>query len=346
MKIYDRKYFEDNFDKPHIPNIPDNIKTGSVKKMILKVDDISIDSFLSQIRVNDDLLKRATSLGRSFATGIDWDQPLPIVKLRKDGSYSLIDAFGRFEMFELNGQKYWIMVVVECDELNEIRLRGWANRVTYDDKNSTKDNIETISTMVRKRMIKPTRRNFVKELNIIEPHKDSKEKAEIISTLIDEFKVTPTPKSKRFVSHTAATIMKKWVAKHFADAKRLGFKLGARGKPAYSKISDCYFGILQFGYEYRKLPQAIAFNLKKNVSLKVLGLSDGKITSMKQLKNQRSGVKRNLTRQTNNIDKLIFKYHGEKSKIQWDEVIDIFGFVPESFGNEDPKEPVEYKEIV
>tara|TARA_Y100000310_G_C20533470_1_gene739676 strand:+ start:48 stop:1088 length:1041 start_codon:yes stop_codon:yes gene_type:complete len=346
MKTYDRKYFEDNFDKPHIPNIPANIKTNSVKKMILKVDDISVDSFLSQIRVNDDLLKRASSLDSSFTTGIDWDQPLPIVKLRKDnGSYSLIDAFGRFEMFELNGQKYWIMVVVECDELNEIRLRGWANRVTYFDRNSLKDNIETISTMVRKRMIKPTRRNFNRELNIIEPHKDPKEKTEIISTLVDEFKVTPTPKSKRFVPYTAATIMKNWVNKHFADAKKLGFKLGSEGRPAYSKKSNCYFGILQYKYEYRKVLQAISTKVRKNVPLKVLGLSEGKGMTQKKLKSNRIGIKRNLSTIFNNFDKLVEMYHGEKSKIKWDEVIHVFGFVPESV-NEDPKEPLEYKEIV
>jgi hypothetical protein len=345
MKQCERKYFEDNFDKPHIPNIPDNIKIKSVKKMILKVDDINVDTFLSQIRVNDDIAARARTLGVSFNEGIDWDQPLPIVKLRKDGGYDLVDAFGRFQMFELSGQKYWIMVVVECDGLNEIRLRGWSNRQMYFDRNSLKDNIETVTTMVRMKMIKPTKRNFVRELNIIEPYKDPEVKKDIVNSLMDTFKVKTTTKPKRFVSYSAPTIMKNWVNKHFADGKKLGFKLAAKGKPAFSKIADCYFGILQYKYEYRKVLQAIEMNVKKNVPLKVLGLSSGKGITLKKLKSDRAGIKRNMTKITNNIDSLVLKYHGEPSKIKWDEVISLFGFIPEDV-NENVKEPVEYKEIV
>ena len=73
MQKYDRKYFEDNFDKPHIPNIPDSIKVKSIRKKILKISDINSDTFLSQIRVNDDIAARATRLNGSFNTGIDWD---------------------------------------------------------------------------------------------------------------------------------------------------------------------------------------------------------------------------------------------------------------------------------
>ena len=345
MKKYDRKYFEDNFDKPNIPNIPDSIKVKSIKKVILKVDDINVNTFLSQIRVNDDIAARARRLDESFDTGIDWDRPLPIVKSRKGGGYDLIDAFGRFEMFELNGQEYWIMIAVECDSHNELRLRGWANKVTYNVSNSTKDNIETISTMVIKKMIKPTKRNFTRELNIIEPHKDPDVKKDIVNQLMDVFKVKSTVKPKRFVSYSAATIMKNWVKPHFADEKKIGFKLGSKGKPAYSKKSNCYFGILQYKYEYRKVLQAIVMKVKKNVPLKVLGLSEGKGMTLKKLKNDRIGIKRNITKITNNIDKLVSKYHGEESKIKWEEVIDLFGFIPESV-NEDVKEPVEYKEIV
>ena len=345
MQKYDRKYFEDNFDKPHIPNIPDSIKIKSIKKVILKVDDINVDTFLSQIRVNDDIAARAIRLNESFDTGIDWDRPLPIVKSRKDCGYDLVDAFGRFEMFELSGQKYWIMIAVECDSHNELRLRGWANKVTYNETNSTKDNIETISTMVRKKMIKPTKTNFTRELNIIEPFKNKDVKKDIVSQLIDIHNVKTTTKPKRFVSYSAPTIMKNWVKPHFADAKKIGFKLGSKGEPLFSKLANCYFGILQYTYEYRKVLQAIEMNVRKNVPLRVLGLSKGKGMTMKKLKNDRAGIKRNITKITNNIDKLVSKYHGEESKIKWEEVIDLFGFIPESV-NEDVKEPVEYKEIV
>ena len=64
--------------------------------------------------------------------------------------------------------------------------------------------------------------------------------------------------------------------------------------------------------------------------------------TLKKLKNDRIGIKRNITKITNSIDKLVSKYHGEKSKIKWDEVIDVIGFIPEDV-NEDPKTPVEYK---
>ena len=101
--------------------------------------------------------------------------------------------------------------------------------------------------MVIKDFIKKrTEYQYKKYLNIIEPHKTPEEKKEIISILVDKFGSTTKPKANRFVSYTASTIMKRWVKQHFADAKRLGFKLGLKGKPAFSKISNCYFGILQF----------------------------------------------------------------------------------------------------
>ena len=341
FKNYSEKYFYDNFDKGRIPIIPKEIKIKSIKLVVAHIPDVDVNVYLNQIRTDDDVMSRARSLGISFENGIDWEQPLPIIKLREDGSSSLIDAFGRFEMFEINNQRYWLMVQVECDEKNEILLRGWANRQTYRLESSMKDNIELISEMVRKGFIKKTEFQYKKQLNIIEPHKTKEEKSEIIKVLVDKFGSTTKPKKKRFVSYTAATIMLRWVNKHFADAKRLGFKLGKKGKPAFSKISNCYFGILQYGYESRKILQAIAFNLKKDVPLKVLGLSDGKITGVKKLKKQRTAIKRNITRITNNIDNLYKKYNGN---VPWDEVIDIFGFVPESV-NEDVKEPVDYKGV-
>ena len=232
----------DNIDKGRIPIIPPEIKIKSIKKIVGYIPDIDIDVYLSQIRTDDDIAARARSLDVSFANGIDWEQPLPIVKLRKDGSRSLVDAFGRFEMFELNNQNHWQMVEVECDEKNELLLRGWANRQTYRLVSSTKDNIELISTMVIKGFIKKrTEYQYKKYLNIIEPHKTPEEKKEIISILVDKFGSTTKPKANRFVSYTASTIMKRWVKQHFADAKRLGFKLGLKGKPAFSKISNCYF---------------------------------------------------------------------------------------------------------
>ena len=175
MKNFDKQYFYDNRDKGRIPRFDNGIKVKSVKKEVLAIDDIDVDVFLDQIRVDDDISRRARSLGKSFESGIDWEQPLPIVKKRQDGSYSLIDAFGRFEMFEVSNQKYWLMVVIECDELTELQVRGWANRLVYRDPNSLKDNVELISTMVRKRLIRPTKAQYKKQINIIEPNKSPEE---------------------------------------------------------------------------------------------------------------------------------------------------------------------------
>ena len=197
--------------------------------------------------------------------------------------------------------------------------------------------------MVRTKMIKPTKRNFTRELNIIEPHKDPDVKKDIVNQLMDVFKVKSTIKPKRFVSYSAATILKNWVKPHFADEKKIGFKLGSKGKPAYSPKANCFFGILQYKYEYRKVLQAIAMKVKKNAPLKVLGLSEGKGMTLKKLKNDRIGIKRNITKITNSIDKLVEMYHGKKCKIKWEEVIDVIGFIPEDV-NEDPKTPVDYKE--
>lgn len=341
MKKYNKKFFYDNFDKGRVPIVPDDINLKSIKLKVVAVDDVDVEVYLSQTRTADDVMARAMDLNSSFASGIDWEEPLPIIKKRRDGSLSLVDAFGRFEMFELNNQEYWLMAQVECDDNNELLLRGWANRKKYRKPSDIKDNVELISTAVRKGFIKPSEYNFRKYLNTIEPHKGKEEKAEIIQTLVDKFSSKIKPKAKRFVSYTAATMNKRWVSKHFADAKRLGFKLGPKGKPKYSKKSDCYFGIVQKGYESRKILQAIEFNLKKDCPMNVLGLSDGKITSKKKLKNDRTTISRNLTKLTNRLDAIYEKYNGN---VKWKEVINLFGFIPEDV-NEDVKEPVDYDRI-
>jgi len=333
MKNFDKQYFDENYDKGRIPRF-DNIKVKSAKKEVLAIDDIDVDVFLDQIRVDDDIARRARSLGKSFESGIDWEQPLPIVKKRQDGSYSLIDAFGRFEMFEVSNQKYWLMVVIECNELTELQVRGWANRLVYRDPNSLKDNVELISTMVRKRLIKPTKVQYKKQINIIEPNKSPEEKDEIVEILFDKFGSTTPPKKKRFMSRSATTLMKTWVNKHWADAKSIGFKLGSKGKPLFSKIGKCYYGVLQHGYEGRKILQAIRYNIKSDLPLKVVGISSGKITGEKKLKNDRSDSKRKLTNLTKMLDSFYAKHNG---KPNWNEVIEHMGFVPESV-NENQKE--------
>tara|TARA_Y100000385_G_C13011371_1_gene601806 strand:+ start:91 stop:1116 length:1026 start_codon:yes stop_codon:yes gene_type:complete len=334
MKSFDKQYFYDNYDKGRFPQFDDNIKIKSIKKEVLAIDDIDVDVFLDQIRVDDDIAKRARSLGASFESGIDWEQPLPIVKKRQNGSYSLVDAFGRFEMFEISNQKYWLMVVIECDTLAELQVRGWANRLVYRDPNKLKDNVELISTMVRKRLIKPTKGEYRKQINIIEPNKSSEEKDEIVDILVDKFGSTAPPKKKRFISRSATTLMKNWVNKHWASSEKIGFKLGSKGKPIFSKIGKCYYGVLQHGYEGRKILQAIRYNLKKDVPLKVVGISSGKITGEKKLRNERVDSKRKITALTNILDEFYDKHNG---KPNWDEVFHHLGFVPESV-NENQKE--------
>ena len=336
MKKYDKEYFYKNFGKGRVPNFPNNIKVKSMELQVVKVSDVDTDVVTKQSRTADDITGRASSLGVSFSSGMDWNQPLPIVRKREDKSLSLVDAFGRFEMFEVNGQKYWLMVVIECDEINELRIRGWANRRLHRDESSTKDNIEAISKMVRKGFIKKSEHAYRRELNIIEPNKSKEAKAQIIQTLIDKFGSKVTPKKKRFISYSATTLMKNWVNKHYADAKRLGFKLGSKGKPLFSKIGNCFYGVLQKDYEARKVLQAVRFNLEKDVPLKLVGISGGKITSKKQLEKERKSSLRNIKKITNELDDFYAK-HG--CKPPWHKVFIHMGFVPED-ASENPKELV------
>jgi len=339
MKRYDKQYFYDNIQKGRLPNFPKSIKVKSMKLQVVKVGDVDTDVVTKQSRQADDISGRASSLGVSFVSGIDWDQPLPIVRKREDKSLSLVDAFGRFEMFEVNGQKYWLMVVIECDEMNELRIRGWANRKLHRDESSTKDNIAHIAKMVRKGHVNKSEYSYKRELNIIEPYKSKEAKAEIIQKLVDMFGSNVTPKKKRFISYSATTLMKIWVNKHYADAKRLGFKLGAKGKPLFSKIGNCFYGVLQHTYESRKILQAVRYNLEKDVPTKLVGISDGTITSKKQLEKERRSSLRKLKKMTNELDDFYAKHKG---KPDWDKIIIHMGFVPEDV-SENPKELVNLK---
>ena len=93
---------------------------------IIKVDDVSVETYLNQIRVSDNIKSRGESLSTSF-NEVNWNEPLPVVKKTKNNSYELIDAFGRFSMFDDAGQEYWLMTIVEVEPEMEIDFKVYLN---------------------------------------------------------------------------------------------------------------------------------------------------------------------------------------------------------------------------
>tara|TARA_Y100000310_G_C20530972_1_gene738423 strand:+ start:66 stop:1076 length:1011 start_codon:yes stop_codon:yes gene_type:complete len=333
-----KKQLERNFDKFNLPVIDENIKITKITKEVVKLSDVATDSVLKQSRETDDIGKRVKSLKTSFKGGVDYNQPIPIVKRRKDGtlSLSLIDAFGRFEMFDDNKQEYWVMAVVECGGQAEIQLRGWANRVLPKEPNTMMDNVNNIAKQVEDRYITPTRKNFEEQLDIIEPHKSEEEKLQILSTLMEKFpKTKAVPKEKRFISYRTPTIMKNWVKPHFADANRLGFKLAPNGKTKLSEKADCYYGVNESGSEIRKVLAAVDRYVNKGKTTRLLSFISGRfLTSVKSMKSKRKATKSSFTKIQNNLDKLY-----ENGKPDWNEVIDHMGFIPQHT-SENIKDPI------
>ena len=330
-----KKQLLTDFDKFKLPVIGENIKITKITKEVVKLSDVATDSVLKQSRETDDIGKRVKSLKKSFEV-IDYNQPIPIVKRRKNGTLSLIDAFGRFEMFDDNKQEYWVMTVVECGGQAEIQHRGWANRVLPKEPNTMMDNVNNIARQVRDRYIKPTRKNFEKQLDIIEPHKPEEEKLQILSTLMETFPTTKTPaKEKRFISLRTPTIMKNWVKPHFADADRFGFKLAPNGKTKLSEKSDCFYGVNESGSEIRKVLAAVDRYVNKGKTTRLLSFVSSRfLTSVKMLKNKRRATKSSFTKIQNNLDKLY-----ENGKPDWNKVIDHMGFIPQHT-SENIKDPI------
>ena len=341
MKNYDKKFFEDNIHKVVSRPIifPDKFKIKSQRIVIQKIEDVNTDLYMAQIRPKDNIEVRSTQLNTSFEGGIDWNEPPPVIRKRKGTNPDLLDAYGRFEMFEKGGQKYWIMVEVECDDKTALKIRGWCNRTKSSKTNTIADCVYQIEVAVSKKYIKATKRNYQTWLNDIEPHLDSNTKSQIINTLVDRLGTNPV-KPKKFISLSASSVMKNWVRPHFGDAKKIGFALAAKGAPKYSKVSDCYFGVVQRTYEDRKLLQAIMSYISSGVGYKLLGLSDSKATSKKALKNQRTSIKTKLTKLQNGLDRL----YGKSPDCGWENIIDVFGFIPEH-SDEYKKEPIQYKKL-
>ena len=202
-----KKQLEKDFDKFKLTVI-EEIKITKMTKELVKLSEVSTDTYLKQRRQADDIGARAKRLKKSFEV-IDYNQPMPIIRRRKDGTLSLIDAFGRFEMFDDDGQEVWPSTVVECGGHAEQQLAGWANRVLEQVYNTMMDNVENIATQVRKRYITATRKNFEEQLDIIDPHKSPEEKLQIVSTLVEMFpKSKPVPKANKFLSYRTPSIMK------------------------------------------------------------------------------------------------------------------------------------------
>lgn len=324
-----------DFDKFKLPVIGEDIKITKMTKELVKLSEVSTDTYLKQRRQADDIGARAKRLKKSFEV-IDYNQPIPIVRRRKDGTLSLIDAFGRFEMFDDDGQLFYPMTVVECGGHAEQQLAGWANRVLVKDDNSMMDNVENIATQVRKRYITATRKNFEEQLDIIEPHKPDEEKLQILSTLVEMFPTTkPVPKANKFISLRTPTIMKNWVKRHFAEADRLGFELGPKGKTKYSEKSDCYYGVNESGSEIRKVLSAVDRYVNKGKTTRLLSFVSSKfLTSVKSMKNKRRTTKSSFTKIQNNLDKLY-----ENGKPDWNKVIDQMGDIPQHT-SENRKNPI------
>jgi len=333
-----KKQLERNFDKFPLPTIDERIKIKNLTKELVKLSDVSTDTYLKQKRQADDISKRAKKLKTSFSGGVDYNQQIPIVKRRRNGTLSLIDAFGRFEMFTDTKQEYWVVAVVECDSHSEHLIAGWANRKLEKVDNTMDDNIENIASSVRKCYITATRKNFEEQLDIIEPYKSPEEKLQIINALLEMFpKSKPVPKANKFTSVRTKTVMKNWVNKHFADAKRLDFKLGPDGRTKYSEKADCYYGVNESGSEVRKILSAVDRYVNKGKTTRILSFVSSKfLTSVKSMKNKRKATKSNFTKIQNNLDKLYEMFNG---KPDWNKVLDQMGYIPHHT-SEDIKYPI------
>ena len=331
-----KKQLERNFDKFNLPVIDERIKIKNLTKELVKLSDVSTDTYLKQKRQADDISSRANRLKTSFSGGVDYNQQIPIVKRRRNGTLSLIDAFGRFEMFTDTKQEYWVMAVVECDGNAEDLLASWANRKLEKVDSTMDDNVESIASSVRKRYITDTRKNFEERLDIIEPYKSPEEKLRIINALLEMFpKSKPVPKANKFTSVRTPTVMKNWVKPHFADANRLGFKLAPNGKTKYSEKADCYYGVNESGSEVRKILSAVDRYVNKGKTTRLLSFISGRfLTSVKSMKSKRKATKSSFTKIQNNLDKLY-----ENGKPDWNEVIDHMGFIPQHT-SENIKDPI------
>ena len=146
--IVDRKTLEDKIKSNKIREVilPNwaNKKVKVLGLEILNRKDINIKHFLENVRVNDDMEARASSLWGSFKNGIDWNEEIPVVLKNKGGRKDLVSGFGRDVMFEhYADQSFYVYWVLQCyDRKLERKLRFWFNRNIFSKPNEMKDLIE------------------------------------------------------------------------------------------------------------------------------------------------------------------------------------------------------------
>jgi|9_EtaG_2_1085328.scaffolds.fasta_scaffold41169_1 hypothetical protein len=336
MKIT-KDYLEKNLHKFLVPieiSI-DDVEILGVE--ILRRDSINDNTEHDQSRQHDDISSRATQLEHSYRVGgIDFTKPLPIVNKREDGVYDRIDSYGRDAAFQNLGIDYYPFLIVNCkDYMAETKLRLWANRTLPKTDNAERDIIAKYIDLYSKKFVGNTEKEIIKFVNDVEPHRQKESKDRIITSIKNKLK-TKKPKNKTW-TYSAAQIQTKWIDRHWQSAPTYGFFLHKK-KPLLNPQGNVYQISMTFGYEPRKIIDAIKRYVSEGIPTEVICNVSTSTSSKKSLDKKRLAIKNNIKKIQSNLDKL----YGKNK--QWNRIIKFLGFVPQHI-DEDIKNLIPFDSI-
>ena len=325
--IVDRKTLEDKIKSNKIREVilPNwaNKKVKVLGLEILNRKDINIKHFLENVRVNDNMEARASSLWRSFENGIDWNEEIPIVLKNKGGRKDLISGFGRDVMFEhYADQDFYVYWVLECsDRKLERKLRLWFNRNIFSKPNEMKDLIEGAIQEVKENNISNKRSVIKKWLKDIEPSWDKLTIEEMLNTITERLGTPQT--SQNFHGFTNKTFSN-WVDTSWSpSSNKYNFKLGT-----FDMKQKLYFDYMLNGHEQHKIMDAVRRYMDEGVkTMFVCGVRVQDITGEKRLKNIRKNMIKDMKKVMAYQNKFFKKTDWTN---EWRKVFEVLGFVPQS----------------
>jgi hypothetical protein len=315
---FTKQYLEENISKFTLPIIPIKGVTP-IDIRIVSDSDINVDNRNGQVRNNDNITKRIDRFTTSFAGGIDFSKPLPILELRSDGKYDLTDGFGRHSMISNSGQDYYIYAIVKCEtNLARTKLRTWCNRKTPKDDNSESDLVTIIINSVYRKELDNNESAIREFLDECEPHLDPTSKARVYNRVFELLKTQTKP--KKTWTFSDKNLKKDWIDRHWESAPKYGFSTAN----TYNINGGVFQMAIPYGYEGRKLVTIMNnYHLTGKKTEVILHVMKG-VDSKESLNKKRKLCLENINKITNAFDCIYGK------KLNWNDLFELKGFVPQS----------------
>ena len=325
-----KQYFVDNYHRFQCYDVPEYY--GKHKDLIiLHESQVNCDNINNQKRKEKSISSRSTKLQMSFSRTesslgepINFNCKIPVVELRPDGKYDLVDGFGREGTIFSMGEYYIFQLIKFKNERTKIEFMSYMNEPPPQQKNGKNSLYENTLKMIQQKMIDPDIKSVQESLRMSKPHIEKTEMEQLSKLIMENFG-TPQPESD-IILWDNKTIQKNWVDKHWSDRKLHDFDLKKYGfgkNPNVIKGQKYHHVVIKNGYTKRKLINSILKYQGEGIVTKFIFHVDGVPTKTK-LNQKRRVMMKDFVK----VLKSLSKFFGRRPS-KYNHFFEFLGFIPQ-----------------